>query len=59
LLLQLLKLKNITINSFMDADHWGSCIAAIEQEEEEDGHKHQNDQLELIDWEGTDAPPTP
>jgi hypothetical protein len=43
----------------MDADQWGSGIAAIEQEGEEDGLKHHNVQLELIGWEGTDGLPTP
>ena len=43
----------------MDADQWGSGIAAIEQEGEEDGRKHHNVQLELIGWEGTDGLPTP
>jgi hypothetical protein len=43
----------------MDTDHWGSGIAAIEQEGEEDGLKHHNVQLELIGWEGTDGLPTP
>ena len=39
----------------MDTDHWGSGIAAIEQEGEEDGLKHHDVQLELIGWEGTVA----
>jgi hypothetical protein len=33
----------------MEAHQWGSGIAAIEQEEEEDRHKHHKVHLELID----------
>jgi hypothetical protein len=59
LLLLLQQLKNITINLFMDADYWGSGIAATEQERGEDGFNHHNVQLEWIGWEGTDGLPTP
>jgi hypothetical protein len=57
LLLQQQHLKDITINSFTDAAHWGSCTGAIgEEKEEEKGAGHHHIQLELIDgWWLADA----
>jgi hypothetical protein len=52
------QLTNITINSFMDADHRGSGIAAVNQEDKEEAMQRMRNPIVLIGWEGTDGLPT-
>jgi hypothetical protein len=58
LLQQQWQLTNITINSFIDAHHWGSGIAAVNQEEEEEAVQWMINPIAVIGWEGTDGLPT-
>ena len=43
----------------MDADHRGSGIAAVNQEDKEEAMQRMRNPIVLIGWEGTDGLPTP
>ncbi len=42
----------------MDADHRGSGIAAVNQEDKEEAMQRMRNPIVLIGWEGTDGLPT-